>query len=327
MIPSLIRSYLSRTSVLFVLLATFWGGSFVAIEVGLHHFPPLYFAGIRYAVAGAVVLGYAAVTTDRWRPAHREDWLSVTVVGALIIAAYHGLLYVGELHVSGTVAAVVVSLSPVLTAAFAAALLDERLTLVKVAGFGLGVAGVAVVAGFSPSNLLATDAVGVGLVFLGGACFALGAVLIRPLRTDFSLAAMEGWGMVGGAAALLVGGAFRGESLAAIDPTPTALASLAYLTLVSGVVAFLVYFALLDRVGATQINLVGYAEPVVATLVSWALLGQFVGARTAAGFLVIFAGFALVEGDALAGLVRSALPIGDAEDSAAWSGDAGPADD
>ena len=38
--------------------------------------------------------------------------------GTFVIAAYHGLLYVGELHVSGAVAAVVVSLSPVLTAVF-----------------------------------------------------------------------------------------------------------------------------------------------------------------------------------------------------------------
>ncbi|MHB9288832.1 DMT family transporter [Halobacteriales archaeon Cl-PHB] len=320
-------SFLSRTPVLFVLVATAWGGSFVAIEVGLHAFPPLSFAGLRYLVAGAVVLGYAGLATDRWQPSSRADVLAVGVVGTLIIAAYHGFLYVGELSVSGTVAAVVVSLSPVLTAAFAAVLLDERLTLPKLAGFGLGVAGVAVVAGLSPAGLATTSGVGVVLVFLGGACFALGAVLVRPLETDLSLAALEGWGMVGGATLLLGGGALRGESLAGVDPTPVALASLAYLTLVSGVLAFLVYFALLDRVGATQINLVGYAEPVVASLVSWALLGQVVGPRTAVGFAVIAAGFALVEADTLVAGIRARLPGETAADSAAWDSDAAPADD
>ena len=334
---------------MFVLLATLWGGSFTAIEVGLHYFPPLAFAGFRYAIAGVVILGYAAVATDRWRPRAREEYLAVGVVGALVIAGYHGLLYLGERHVSGAVAAVVVSLAPVLTAGFGAVILDERLTLTEGVGFATGVAGVAVVAGFDPASVLSTSVVGVGLVLLGAACFALGGVLTRPLRTDLPAAALQAWSMLGGSALLLAWGALRGESFASIRVTPTALASLAYLTLLSGVVAFLLYFRLLDRMGPTKLHLVGYLEPVVATLAGWAVLGEVVSASTVAGFGAIFDGFAVLHRDAIGSLAGSIRPTAltsslqsgalglplrggtsneesDASDGA-WSSSAGPADD
>ncbi|UPW00001.1 DMT family transporter [Halorussus gelatinilyticus] len=320
------------------MLATVWGGSFVAIEIGLHYFPPLVFAGLRYAVAGSVVLGYAAVATDRWRPRERDEYLAVGVVGAFVIAGYHGLLYLGELRVSGAVASVVVSLSPVLTAGFAAVLLDERLTVPKGVGFALGIVGVGVVAGLNPTSALSASVLGVGLVLLGIACFALGGVLTRPLRTDFPIATMEGWAMLGGSGLLFVAGRIRGESLAAIRLTPTALASFAYLTLFSGVVAYLLYFHLLDELGPTRLNLVGYLEPVVATLASWAVLDELVGPSTLVGFAAIFAGFAVLNRHVVrevAVSVRGSSARGDesvSEDAAtgdgtAWSSSAGPADD
>ena len=280
----------------FVLLATLWGSSFVAIEAGLHYFPPLLFAGVRYAIAGAIVLGFAAVTSGRTLPRRRDEWLGIAVAGAFVIAAYHGLLYVAELHVTGAVAAVIVSLSPVLTATFAALVLpNERLGPVEIGGFALGILGVVVIADPLGAGTGSAALFGVGLAFAGAVSFSLGAVLLRPLRTDFPIAALQGWAMVAGAGALFVGAAALGESPAAIVWNVTSVASLSYLTLLSGVVAFLIYFALLDEVGPTQLHLVGYAEPVVAAVGSWALLGSLIEAEALVGFVAILAGFAMLE--------------------------------
>ncbi|MFD1513537.1 DMT family transporter [Halomarina rubra] len=302
MVRATLWKILPSTPFLFALLATFWGTSFVAIEVGLHHVPPMLFAALRYDLAGIVVLGYAAYTTDRWRPRGRDEWAVTLVAGAFIIAGYHGLLYMGEQYVSGAIAAVIVSLSPVLTVAFAAVVLREgRIEGLGMLGLAFGFVGVVLVANPDPSAL-GDDAMGIALVFFGGASFALGAVLTRPFDTDLPIATMEGWAMLSGSAMLHVAGVARGETLAQIHLTPTAVASFLYLTLVSGVVAFLLYFELLDRVGPTEINLIGYLEPVVAALMSWLVLGEFVDMATATGFAVIFLGFALLKRDALAAL-------------------------
>ncbi|MFA9516300.1 DMT family transporter [Halopenitus sp. H-Gu1] len=280
----------------FVLLAMLWGGSFVAIEVGLAFFPPLLFAGIRYLLAGVVVLGYAAAVTDGWIPVTRDEWVSVGVTGVFVIAVYHGFLYVGELYIPGAIAAVIVSLSPVLTAAFAAVVLpNERLGPVEVGGFSLGVIGVTVVANPSTDALVSTQTIGILLVFCSAVAFAMGAVLLRPLRTEFPIVALQGWGMTLGAVLLFAGAGILGESLGDVSITPTAIASLAYLSILSGVLAFLIYFALLDAVGPTQLHLVGYTEPVTAAIASWAVLGHLIEGEALVGFLAILAGFLVLE--------------------------------
>ncbi|EMA58513.1 DMT family transporter, partial [Halorubrum kocurii] len=257
-----------------------------------------------YAVAGAIVLGIAAITSGRTVPRSRDEWLGVAVAGVFVIAAYHGLLYVAEIHITGAVAAVIVSLSPVLTATFAALLLpNERLGPFEIGGFALGILGVIVIADPMEAGLGSSALLGVALAFAGAVAFSLGAVLLRPLRTDLPIAALQGWAMVSGAGLLLVGGALLGESPAEIVWNATAVASLSYLTLLSGVVAFLIYFALLDEVGPTQLHLVGYAEPVVAAVGSWVLLGSLIEAEALVGFVAILAGFAVLERHEIAAYV------------------------
>lgn len=280
----------------FVALATLWGMSFVAIEAGLSYFPPLLFAGVRYVIAGAVVLAYAAVVSEQWVPRGRDEWLGVGIVGVFVIALYHGLLYVGELYISGAIAAVVVSLAPILTAAFAALLLPtQRIEGTELVGFVLGLVGVAVIADPAATGMGTIELVGIGLTFLAAVAFSLGAVLLRPLRTDFPVVALQGWAMLIGAGVLFFGAGLSGESPGSIVWNSTSVVSLGYLTIFSGVVAFLIYFALLDEVGPTQLHLVGYAEPVVAAVGSWLVLGHLIEAQAVLGFVAILAGFLALE--------------------------------
>ena len=76
---------------LFVTLATMWGLSFPAISVGLDYIPPLLFAAFRYDTAAVLLLGYAAVSTDGWRPVGRNDRHAI-VFGGLFLVAGNGLL-------------------------------------------------------------------------------------------------------------------------------------------------------------------------------------------------------------------------------------------
>lgn len=277
-------------AILFVSVAWIWGGSFVAIEVGLHSFPPLWFAALRYLVAGVVVSGIA-VATGRFRPRGRREWGAIAVVGGLVVALYHGLLFVGEQSVSGAIAAVVVSLSPVLTGVFAGAILpDEGLDSTDIVGLVLGIAGVVVIANPTGGGVALG---GVALVFLGVVAFALGSVGLQAFDTDLPAATLQGWAMLFGAALLVVAAVLRGEAFPEGTLSTTALASFGYLSLVSGVLGYLAYLTLLSKVGSVQVNLVAYLEPVTAAIVAWGVLGAAPTAATGAGFLLVFAGFAL----------------------------------
>jgi drug/metabolite transporter (DMT)-like permease len=301
------RSKLLSNPVLFGLLATVWGGSFVAIEVGLTRVPPLLFAAFRYDVAGAVVLGYAALTRERWLPARRSEWLAVCASGALLIAAFHALLYLGQGYVSGAVAAIVVSLVPLLTAVFDHALGDLEIEPAGGVGLAFGFVGVAVVANPTPGAFDPSTLVGVGLVFLAAVSFALGSVATGPLGSRLPVVPHQAWAMLVGGVVLHLASAVRGEPLVASTAvwTPTVLAAFAYLVVASSVVGYLLYFELLDRVGPAELNLVNYLVPVVAAVVGWAALGQLLGPTAVTGFAVVFVGFALLKRDALCRVVRS----------------------
>lgn len=281
----------------FLLLAAIWGTSFVATRAGLPHIPPVLFAALRFDLAGLLVLGYAAVATDRWRPRARADWIGILLGGTLFVALHHALLFTGQQYVTSAVAAVIISLDPVLTAGFARLFLpDEPLSPTAVAGLLLGLAGVVVVANPDPSNLADASLVGVALVLLASAAFALGAVATSRYRTDLPVASMQAWMMLVGAVLLhLTSAALPDESFAAVEWTTTALASLAYLAAVAGGLGYLLYFDLLDRLGAVEINLVAYVIPLFAALGGWLLLDEGIDPLTGVGFLVILAGFALVK--------------------------------
>jgi len=288
-----------RNAIAFLALGAIWGSAFVAIKAGLSAFPPVLFAALRYDVAGVLVLGYAAIVTDPL-PGNRRDLAAIAVGAALLIAGYHALLFVGERETTSATAAVIVSLSPVLTAGFARlALPEERLSAPGVLGLVLGFAGVVVIARPDPARLLASDVLGPALVLGAALSFALGSVLTRWLDADLSIEAMEGWSMVGGAVLMHLLSLALGESPAAISWTPTAVVSLGYLSLVASALGFLVYFALLDRLGPVEINLVSYVAPVFAALAGFLFLGEVIDVATAGGFVVILFGFVLIKRDAI----------------------------
>jgi probable blue pigment (indigoidine) exporter len=290
-----------RNVALFLALAALWGSAFMAIKAGLDYFPPVLFAALRYDVAGVIMLGYAAVVVDDWLPRGRRQWAAVLVGASLMIAAYHAFLFIGELETTSAAAAVIVSLSPVLTTMFARVWLpDERLSIPGLAGILFGLLGVAAIAQPDPSNLLAEDVVSKGLVFTAAVAFALGSVLTRRLDAEMDIETMEAWSMLGGALLMHAASAFvLGESMADVTWGPGAYWSLGYLSVGASAIGFLIYFDLLDRLGPVEINLVSYVAPVFAAVTGFFFLNEVVDPTTFAGFALIVVGFVLIKRDAL----------------------------
>ena len=286
---------------LFLTLAAVWGSAFMAIKAGVgeptnpaYFFDaPVLFAALRFDIAGGLMFGYALWATDRWRPRGRSEWATVGVGAVLIIAGYHALLFVGQRGATSAAGAVIVSLSPVLTTAFARVFLpDERLTVVGLVGMGLGLLGVVVLSRPDPSNLVGSRFE--AFIFAAALCFALGSVLTRRLDNDLPIETMEAWSMLGGAALMHALSFGLGETASGMPPA-RAGAALLYLAVVSSALGFLVYFTLLDRLGAIEINLVSYVAPIFAAIAGFVFLAERIDAPTVVGFVIILAGFVLIK--------------------------------
>jgi drug/metabolite transporter (DMT)-like permease len=280
---------------LFVVIALVWGTSFPAINVGLESLPPLLFAALRYDIAAVLLFGYVAVAGYRWRPTRYDDWLLILVGGVLLIGGHFALLFSGQQYVTGGVAAIVMSLTPVVTPVFAIALLpDERLGPLGVLGVGLGLLGVMIVA--QPGGDLGggDQLYGIALLMGSAMSFALGAVFAVRIRTTLPMVPLQAWMMAVGALFLHVTSALHpAESIGTAQWTPEAIAAIVFLAVCASAIGYLAYFDLQERVGPIETSLVSYAVPVVAAASGWALLGEAITEATVAGFAVIALGFCL----------------------------------
>jgi len=118
---------------------------------------------------------------------------------------------------------------------------------------------------------------------------------------------MTGWAMLLGGVVLHLLSLTAGEPLPATTPGVTALGAVLYLGVFSTALAFVIYFTILEQRGAFETSLVAYLVPVVATVAGVVLLDESIGLLTIVGFVVVFAGFALLKRHALVDYVAAGV--------------------
>ena len=290
-----------RTLLLGALVSVLFGGTFVAAKAGLEHIPPLLFVALRYDIGAVVLATYVLATrsTADLLPRTRGDVAGILSTGLVVLGLTNALLFVGQTSATSAVGAVLFSLNPILTPVFAAVLLaDERLSTRGWTGLLLGLFGVAVVVDPNPA-MFASGGTGKLLLFAGAVSGALGSVLVRRSTGTLDSTVRTAWGLPVGAAFCHLLSAGAGESVAAVQWGLPALLALGYVGVFAGAVAYVAYFSLIDRTGATHANLVFYLVPVVSTLGGWALLGETVSPLVGVGFLLVFIGFAILGSESL----------------------------
>jgi drug/metabolite transporter (DMT)-like permease len=287
-----------RDAGLFVLLAALFGGGFVAIKTGLRELPPVLFASLRFDIGALALLGYVALTRPLsvWLPQSRSDLAGIAVAGVFLVALNNGLLFLGQASISPAMASIMYGLNPVLSPVFAWWLLGDRLSWVGALGIGVALGGVVIIVQPSPGAVATASGVGQLFVLGAGVAVALGSVLLQRIGPGMDRVPLTAWGMAAGAAVLHLISLAAGEPhTGLLDVAPATVVSLLVIGIPSTAIAYAIHFELLERAGPVRANLVAYVVPVFAALSGWLLLGTGVSGWTVVGFVVVVAGFALVE--------------------------------
>lgn len=273
----------------FAAVYAIWGSTYLAIAVGLESLPPFFMMGLRFLVAGGVLLGLALLRGERW-PAW-ESWLAAAGQAILLFGAY-GLLAWGEGRVSSGVAAVLAATSPLFVL-----LLDRgaRGRAAARVGMALGLAGVVVlvVPGSSTGGL---DPAGTAALLGSALLWGLGSV--RPPRktagvSPLMVAAME---LLGGSVLLSTVGALVGEAAALHGHAVSgrSMAAVAYLAVFGSVVAYTAFRWLLGVASPSLVSTHAYVNPVVALALGGAIHGEAVTRSTVAGAALVLTGVVAV---------------------------------
>ena len=125
-------------------LVVIWSSTWVAIKIGLEDLPPLLGAGIRFVLAGAVLLAIAGLTGR----SPRTDARLAVLLALLPFATAYGLIYWGEQYVPSGLAAVLFGIMPLYSALLASvALSGEPLRARLLAGIAMALAGLSIAFG------------------------------------------------------------------------------------------------------------------------------------------------------------------------------------
>ena len=276
----------ARGWLLFAAMSVIWGIPYLLIKIAVEGVsaPVLVFA--RTAI-GAVVLIPLALSRAAWTPVLR-CWKPVLVFAFFEIVAAWLMLSDAERHISSSLTGLLIAASPIV-----AAVLDRltggerRLGGKRIAGLGVGLAGVAVLAG---PEITGGSAWPVVEVLLVATCYAIAPLVAARHLADVPTLPMTA-ACLGVAAVVYAGPA--AATWPAEMPSTRVLLALATLAVVCTALAFIVFFALIREVGPTRALVFTYVNPAVALAAGVIVLGEPLTPWNLAGLALILGGSVL----------------------------------
>ncbi|MEU1629608.1 EamA family transporter [Streptomyces sp. NPDC020096] len=277
---------LARDSALTTLAPAVWGSTYLVTTELLPPDRPLLASAVRALPAGLVLLAVGRVLPRGvW-------WWRALVLGVLNIGAFFYLLFVAAYHLPGGVAALVVSVQPMLVLLLAALVLKDRIHSLQVASCVLGAVGVALLVLTPQAGL---DTVGVLAGVAGAACMASGIVLTKRWSrpAGVSVLTFTGWQLtVGGI--VLVPVTLVAEGLPS-RITGTNITGFAYLSVIGALFAYAIWFRGIERLSALGVSILGFASPLAATVLGYIFLGQELSPLQMAGAVAVVAAVVLAQ--------------------------------
>lgn len=275
-----------------ILLAAIWGSSFLLIKVALRGFPTLMIVGGRVFVGAAVLI--AVLLARGLRFPGREVWPLMFVMAVVAQIVPFLLITWGEESITSALAAILNSTTPLFTVLIGLFILrEERSGPLRLAGIGLGFAGVAVIVGLGEggSTLLGDLA-----VVLASLCYGIGFVLARRKLTGIGYSSLELSTAQQVASSLLMVPVVAGQwAVRAPEFTFLGTTCLLLLGAFGTGFAYILSYRLIQDTGATTASMVTYLIPVFGAAAGWIFLRERLGWSALVGAVMVVAGILIAE--------------------------------
>ena len=259
-----------KTKIWIALLALYivWGSTYLAIRFAVESIPPFFHAGIRFLVSGLILLVWQRAAGLSLPT--RKQWISLAVIGNLLLLGGNGLVAWAEQTIPSGIAALMIGSIPmflVITEAFRpGGVKPNRWTFL---GLLIGFIGIFILIG--PAELTGgsrLNPMGIGALLLACVFWSLGSVYSKHADLPKSSLMSTGGQMLMGSIGLFVVSLISGE-LTHWDPsgvTTKSLMGLVYLIFIGSLVGFVSYGWLLQNAPISLVATYAYVNPIVAVL-------------------------------------------------------------
>jgi len=279
-----------RAIIMGLAFALMWSSAFTSARIIVADAPALASLALRFAISGVLGIGIARALGQDWHLT-RQQWRSVLIFGLCQNAIYLGLYFVAMQSVEASFASIIASSMPLLVALLGWVALGHRPPPLALGGLLGGFAGVGIIMGGRLTG--GADPFGVALCVIGALALAVATLSVGGARSEGRVLMIVGLQMLVGAVALAVVSPF----VESYDVTfsPRLIAAFAYTTIIPGLAATIVWFMLVNRIGAVKASAFHFLNPFFGVAVAAVFLGERIGPYDAVGVAVIMAGILAVQ--------------------------------
>jgi drug/metabolite transporter (DMT)-like permease len=280
----------------FGLVYLFWGSTYLAIDIAVQTIPPALMCGLRFSIAGVVMLAVCAAMRRKVWYSAKQIALSA-VVGILLLMGGNLTLAWAEQTVPSGLAALIVAIIPLWFLILDSLLLGHhRISGRGKAGLGLGIAGLFVL--FWPelhsSSPIGRRELWASVALLGGSfSWALGSVLSKRWQSGMDVFSATAWQVTAAGAANLLF-ALAAGNFSRATWTTRGVSAVLYLVVCGSWIGYTAYIWLLEHVPTSKVSTYAYVNPVVAVFLGWLVLHERVDRFIVMGSLIVVLSVILV---------------------------------
>lgn len=282
---------------LLAVLSILWGGSFFFNGAALRELPPLTLVFLRVALGAAILVPLLRVQ-GLGLPKSISGWTPFVVIGLLNNVIPFSLIVIGQTFIPSGLASILNATTPLFTVLVMAAAGEEALQVRRVAGVALGLLGVIILRGW---GIETRTGQGLGILLcLGGALsYGVAALAARRLLKDSAPLGTATFQLMASTVMMALVASAVEQPWGLPMPSLTTWLAVLGLAGLSTALAYIVFFQILRRSGASNVVLVTLLIPITAILLGWLLLGEPISMREIAGAIVIGSALLVIDGRAM----------------------------
>jgi len=279
----------------FGLVYLFWGSTYLAIDIAVQTIPPALMCGLRFSIAGVVMLAVCAATGRRILYSPKQIAL-LSIVGLLLLMGGNLTLSYAELTVSSGLSALIIAITPLWFLVLDSLLLgDHHISSRGKAGLALGIVGLFVLVWpeLQAGSLGRRELIASGSLIGGSFSWALGSVLAKRWQSGMDIFGATGWQILAAGVGNFMF-ALMNRDFAQVVWAPRSLAAVGYLVVCGSWIGYTAYIWLLDHVPTSKVSTYAYVNPVVAVFLGWLILHEKVDRFILAGSAIVVLSVILV---------------------------------
>jgi len=281
---------------LIVALTMMWSPSFLFIKLALQDFPPLTIVSLRVTLA-AMILGLVLLFLRRGFPKDLKFWMRTSIMAFLSSALPFSLFCYAEQSIDSALAAILNGTTPMFTAVLAQIFVSsDKMNTQK--AIGIALSGTGLILLFAPKLIEGMSGTSLGMMaatlaafsysmsHVYGKLFTVGQKPFVAPAAQFMVNALMIWPF-----------AFWYEDVLNLPmPSLSAIGGICGLAIFGTVLAFIIYYKLLDHCGPTAISMVACFFPAVGMLMGFFFLGESFTLGGLAAACMILLGMLTVNG-------------------------------